>query len=182
MLTPELENTLREVMIEKNFKKGETIQGEANLSNFTFYIQHGSARVYYTLKGKEFTTDFIFEDHFIVASQTELQRHPQTLTIQFLENTQLIYIPRLAVKDILDESKAVKSTAAMLFMINALFRHIDDIDERLTMFQILSAPERYAWLINRFPRITQTATITQIASYLGLTKETLYRIRHNRYN
>lgn len=31
------------------------------------------------------------------------------------------------------------------------------------------------------PRLLQTATITQIASFLGLTKETLYRIRHNNY-
>lgn len=47
--------------------------------------------------------------------------------------------------------------------------------------QTLNATQRYRWLINRYPRILESATTTQIASYLGLTKETLYRIRNNKY-
>ena len=37
------------------------------------------------------------------------------------------------------------------------------------------------WLTSRYPRLLHVATITQIASYLGVTKETLYRIRNNNY-
>jgi hypothetical protein len=55
------------------------------------------------------------------------------------------------------------------------------LEERITVLQHYSARERYLWALERYPRLTECATVTQIASFLGLTKETLYRIRSDNY-
>lgn len=49
------------------------------------------------------------------------------------------------------------------------------------MLQNTSARERYQWVVDRYPRLLERSTVTQIASFLGVTKETLYRIRAGKY-
>lgn len=180
-LTPKVEEALLSVMRHGTFKKGDIIRGITNLQTYAYFIVEGAARVFVTVNGKEHTFSFNFEDQFVVPSREALNNYPETIAIQFLETTHVIYVPHLKVKDILEESSIIDDTPALLFLNAALLRYSSAIEERLYMMQTLSAPERYNWLITKYPRLLEIATVTQIASYLGLTKETLYRIRHNRY-
>ena len=41
--------------------------------------------------------------------------------------------------------------------------------------------ERYEWVVTRYPRLLQRATLGQIASFLGITQETISRIRSEKY-
>lgn len=180
-LTPELEETLHGLMRQGTFRKGAVVRGAINFQTYAYYIQEGAARMFVVHGGKEHTLSFIFEDQFAVPSLQALNLSPDTIALQFLENTKVIYVPHLKVKDILEESDKVDSMPALLFLNAALIRYSSMIEERLYMMQTLSAPERYRWLMDKYPRLQEIATITQIASFLGLTKETLYRIRNNRY-
>ncbi|MDE6359926.1 MAG: Crp/Fnr family transcriptional regulator [Muribaculaceae bacterium] len=180
-MTPELEATLRSLMKEQSFRKGDTIRGAINLTNYSYYIKHGAARVYVTNGGKEHTLSFSFDDEFIIATQQSIKDDPDTIAIQFLEPTEIIYLPHLKVKDILTDSTTVETTSSLLFLNAALIRYTNFLEERLHIMQTYNATQRYQWVIKRHPRILETAPATQIASYLGLTKETLYRIRNNKY-
>lgn len=180
-MTPELEANLNNIMHQGTFKKGATIRGAVNLSNYAYYICSGAARIYIITGGKEHTLSFTFEDEFILPSKQSIRHQPDTITIQFLENTKVIYVPHLKVKDLLSGTTTVDDISALLFLNAALLRYNEFLEERLYTMQTLNATERYKWLITRYPRILETATITQISSYLGLTKETLYRIRNNNY-
>jgi len=51
------------------------------------------------------------------------------------------------------------------------------LEERITSLHIESAEERYRSLIDDFPDILQRVNLGHIASYLGITQETLSRIR-----
>ena len=90
-------------------------------------------------------------------------------------------MPHLKVKDILDDVGKVSDTAGLLFLSTALMQYVAFLEERVSVMQSLGAEERYQWLLHRYPRITECANATQIASYLGITKETLYRIRGGKY-
>lgn len=180
-LTPEIEENLLSIMKQHSFKKGEIIRGAVNIANYAVYIIRGSARLFYTQGGREHTISFFFEDEYIIPGKTHLQNHPDTIAIEFLERTDSLYIPHLQIKDYLEGTSRVDDIAAMIYITNALFRYNTFLEDRIHAFQTLNARERYQWAINRFPRLLETATITQIASFLGLTKETLYRIRHNTY-
>lgn len=198
-MTPEIEATLSNLMIERTFKKGEIIRGAINLANCSYYIKQGATRLFITTNGKEHTLSFSFDNEFIVAPLHIIKEQPDTITIQFIETTEVIYIPITRIKNILNDSSGANTThpqgehtsqipettietiSALLFLNTALSRYTSFLEERIYIMQTLNAPQRYQWLINRYPRISKSATTTQIASYLGLTKETLYRIRNNKY-
>ncbi len=180
-MTPEIEASLRSLMKEKSFRKGDTIRGAFNLTHYSYYIKRGAARVFVTSGGKEHTLSFSFDDEFIIAPQQSIKDDPDTIAIQFLEPTEIIYLAHLKVKDILIDSTAIETTSSLLFLNAALIRYTSFLEERIHVMQTLNAPQRYQWVIKRHPRILETAPATQIASYLGLTKETLYRIRNHKY-
>lgn len=180
-MTPEIEASLRSLMKEKSFRKGDTIRGAFNLTHYSYYIKRGAARVFVTSGGKEHTLSFSFDDEFIIAPQQSIKDDPDTIAIQFLEPTEIIYLAHLKVKDILIDSTAIETTSSLLFLNAALIRYTSFLEERIHVMQTLNAPQRYQWVIKRHPRILKTAPATQIASYLGLTKETLYRIRNHKY-
>lgn len=180
-LTPETEITLMEMMQQREFRKGDTIRGAVNFQTYGYYIQEGAARMFVTANGKEHTLSFLFEDQFVIPSRQALEQFPDTIAMQFLENTKVIYVPHRRVKDLIEESTAVDELPALLFLNAGLIRYSTALEERLSAMQTLSAPERYNWLITKYPRLKEIATTTQIASYLGLTKETLYRIRNGKY-
>lgn len=181
-LTPEQETSILSLMEERNFRKGEIISGAVNFTSSSFYIRQGSARTYVTTGGKEHTHSFTFANEYIFVSPSLLKFQPDTVSIQFLEPTSAIFIPIQRIKELLlDSSANIESTSAMLFYTTALQHYISLLEERLYVMQTLSAPKRYQWVLNRQPRIHEIASTTQLASYLGVTKETLYRIRNNKY-
>lgn len=170
------------MMSQERFPKGHIIQSSQMLSAYAFYIVSGAVRLYYTRRGREHTISFSFADQFAVVPRNISRRYDDTLAVQFLEPSTLIFIPQQPVRDQLEESGAVDPNEGLLFLNTALLHYTDFLEERVDVMQTLSASERYAWALSRFPRLTECASTTQIASFLGLSKETLYRIKNGHYN
>ena len=180
-LTPELEKKLRLIMRDKTFAKGETIHSSQMLSTGSFYITKGAARVFYTQGGREHTVSFAFSDQFVLIPHGGYSANSDTMALQFLMPSTAIFLPRMSIKTELEESGALIDLEALLFFNTALLQYTSFLEERVDVLQTLSAPERYEWAIRRFPRLPDCATATQIASFLGITKETLYRIKSGKY-
>ena len=100
-LTPEIEERLMEMMTFARFRKGDIIRGSVNLSASGYYIVQGSARVFVTTQGKELTISFSFDDEYVVPGRNYLKVQPDTISVQFLEDTDVIYIPHNSIKDIM---------------------------------------------------------------------------------
>lgn len=180
-LTPELEKKLRLIMRDKTFAKGETIYSSQMLRTGSFYITKGAARVFYTQGGREHTVSFAFSDQFVLIPHGGYSANSDTMALQFLMPSTAIFLPRMSIKTELEESGAIIDLEALLFFNTALLQYTSFLEERVDVLQTLSAPERYEWAIRRFPRLPDCATATQIASFLGITKETLYRIKSGKY-
>ena len=80
-LTPEVETELKSLMQESTYSKGQLIRGANNLLNYAYYIISGSARLFYTNMGKEYTVSFIFDDEYIVAPKIYIENQPDTISI-----------------------------------------------------------------------------------------------------
>jgi len=180
-LTPDIEQRLLGMMRQKHYDKGETLQGQQTLQANTFYLMSGSTRLFYTQGGREHTVSFAFSDQFVVVPPYFAERYGDTLAVQFLEPSSLIFIPNRTVRNQLKESGVVDPNEGLIFLSAALLQYSNSLEERVDVMQTLNAPERYAWAIRRFPRLTECASTAQIASFLGLTKETLYRIKNGHY-
>lgn len=180
-ITPEQEEAVMTLMHDTKMAKGETIEGAATISTSAFYLEKGAARIYYTDHGREHTVSFAFDDTFLVLPQLIRRQYMDTLAIQFLEPSRLISFRHADVKTELERTRSEVSLESMLIINTALANYVGYLEERVLVMQSLSARERYEWALQRFPRLTDCATTTQIASFLGLTKETLYRIKNGNY-
>ncbi len=179
----EMEARIMDLMETRTYKRGDMITGTGTLDFSSFYIVSGSARVFYLMNGKEKTFSFSFEDEFIAVSRHLIDSGDNTLSIQFLEPTTVIALKHAEMKRIIDMKKHHKNMTEILLFVNmALFKMTQYLEERLVQFQQASARDRYEWAIKRYPRLLEVANGTQLASFLGLTRETLYRIRSGDYN
>lgn len=180
-LTPELEAGLLAVMREHRFNKGDVILGWKNLGSYAYFLCEGAARLFYTSGGKEHTVSFAFAGEFVLMPRNQLEKHADTIAIEFLKPTNVVFIPHLQVKALLKESGVTPDMQGLIFLSVALFQYCSFLEERVEVMQSLSAAERYRWVLRRYPMLEECATTTQIASFLGVTKETLYRIKNGRY-
>ncbi|THG54195.1 MULTISPECIES: Crp/Fnr family transcriptional regulator [Muribaculum] len=168
--------SVERMFVERNFSKGDIFDGQHSMQAYVFYLKRGAARVFYTANGREHTVQFAFDDEYLDTRSATTE-----VTIMFMEDSEVIYMPVSEMHDFFSERESIHRQDAILFMNVALIHRIKNLEERIFYTQHASAVERYRWVINRYPRLLECATITQVASFLGLTKETLYRIRSGRY-
>lgn len=177
-ITPEQADILRSLLVEKEMPRRTVIDNLNEIQNNTYYIMSGAARSYYTTDGKEHTVAFAFDDEYLITRlhTTTIQ---QPLTITFMADSKVVYIPHSKMAEAF--SGMAHTVEAMMFFHSGVMRYMQYLEERLYILQSMNAADRYNWAITRYPRLLEYATITQIASFLGLTKETLYRIRSGKY-
>lgn len=177
----EIQQAINDLMTEMTFRRGQTISALADMRNNLYYVDSGAARVFYLHGGKEHTYSFAFNHEFITLSHPLLTDSNYIVTIEFLENTTLISFPLDDVHKLLKSCSQNLVGKIMDNILKNIHDHMIHLEERILMLQTSSARERYEWIISRYPQILERANITQIASFLGMTKETLYRIRSGKY-
>lgn len=106
-----------------------------------------------------------------------INRYGDTITIEFLEPSTILMVQSIRMRDELHSLARNAESEALLFMNSALIQYTHRLEEFLAVALTYNARDRYLWAIKTHPRLTKCATLTQIASYLGMTKETLYRLR-----
>ena len=164
----ELENlfTLRE------FSKGDHLFKQGEVCRHLFYIEKGLVRVYYNSdKGKEITLWFSSEDSLVIAIDSYYLHKPTRDNCEALENLIVYTITHSQLETLLNNKKGAQTVCHIMYEVT---RKMAELNES-TRFR--SAEERYTSLISNYPAILQRVSLSQIASYLGITQETLSRIR-----
>lgn len=180
-LTPEEEEVLLSGMVEQSFRRGERIETRNLIRSYGYYVQCGMVRVFYMSNGREHTFSFALEDEYISPSHLLLNSPDSVMCIEFLEPTKVIMISHRFLGERLEEILPRRAREVLTFIASSMMAHVKYLEERVMLLQTASAPERYRWMEKRYPRVIERATMTQVASFLGITKETLYRIRSNKY-
>lgn len=173
-------NMLSGLMQESHMPRGARIDGNSSIQNTSYYIMRGAARAFYTKDGKEHTMSFAFDDEYLM-THLVINSEDIPLTITFMEPTDIVYLPNRKLHETMIGIEDLDHHEGLLFMNASLLHYNKYLEERIYVLQSMTASERYEWTLKRYPRILECATITQIASYLGITKETLYRIRSGKY-
>jgi CRP-like cAMP-binding protein len=92
--------------------------------------------------------------------------------VELLEDSELIQIK---LGDLMTLSNQFTSISSLILQL--LKEHILFLEYKLNGLQFMTSEERYDKLIRDFPEVLQRVSLTDIASYLGLSRETLSRIR-----
>lgn len=152
--------------------KKDILLRQGDVCRVGFFILEGCVRYFTTnSEGAEFITQFAFEDWWIGDMQGLIHGTPSKISIEALEDSSLLSITATDYDYLLLNSHSF-----------AIFKHKlrtrayqSRIDHGTELLE--SAETRYSNLLAKFPFITQRIPQYHIASYLGITPESLSRIR-----
>lgn len=153
--------------------KGEIVVREGQFSDKAYLIVQGCARAYYLKDGKDISDWFAFENEFMASIVSYFGREPSPHYIEFVEDSIVIEFSR----DTIDSLSSKYHDFERLIS-KVVTKTMLGLRERLSSILFNKAEERYKQLINTRPYVTNRIPLTHIASYLGITLETLSRIRN----
>ncbi len=165
-------NQFVEIANQKFFKKGDILLNEGEICKSIFFIESGQLRTYLLKDGSEINIDFIFEGQFTTNLESLINSTPADSNIVAMEDTCVFEIDRDKLLDLYKVSSEIESFGRKLLEQLLLTK-----EEHSNLFKIYSPTERYQYLLNHKPAILQRVSLTHLSSYLGITRETLSRIR-----
>ncbi|SDC31558.1 Crp/Fnr family transcriptional regulator [Niabella drilacis] len=171
-----LSSAAREALAE-NFEeqvlaKGKFLITEGRVCNHLYFLQQGALRGYITVDGKEQTNWFGFEEHFITSFHSFITRQPSVENIQLLEGSILWSISKAQLTRLFDKHHEIERLVRIIYE-----KYYIRLEERYVNAQLRTATERYEHLIRESPHIIERVPLGHISSYLGISPETLSRIR-----
>lgn len=172
-LTDKEFNFTKTLFIPKKLRKRQYLLQEGDVCRYTAFVEKGLLRTYTVdEKGNEPILQFSFEGWWIADIYSFLTDEPSMYNIEAIESCELLLITKPS-WDILLEKVPVFERYFRLLVQNSLIA----TQRRLMSSLSETAEERYTKLINNFPGCIQRVPQHMIASYLGVTPETLSRIR-----
>jgi CRP-like cAMP-binding protein len=157
----------------KYFKKGDFLIKEGDICQYSYFVQEGILRVFYIDdKGKEHLLQFAPEGWFAADHESTYFRKASTYYIQALEDTTVYQL-----NDDFFEKLSLKDPVFTQFNEKLLHNHIHHLQKRIIQLIAKTAEERYVEFTKTYPDILMRVPQTMVASYLGITPESLSRIR-----
>lgn len=151
--------------------KGTELISEGKRHHYFYLIMKGGVKSYYAKESKEVCTWFAFENEIIGTTST-LQGLPSNESIQLLEDSILIRFNTQKMNEL------TQTNLKMCQLLNSLWtEHSLFLESRLRLLQFANCQERLEALIKYNSDILQRVSLTDIASFLGVSRETLSRIR-----
>lgn len=157
----------------KTFSKGEVVVREGQYSKRAFLIVKGSGRAYYLKDGKDISDWFSFENEIMAPIFSFFGDGPSPHYCEFIEDSTALEFS----KELMDELGSAHHDFERLIS-RIVTQTLLGLCTRLNAIQFNRAEERYEQLLQMYPNITNRMPLTHIASYLGITLETLSRIRN----
>lgn len=173
---PGISEREKEFMLEeinvKDFKKGDIIQSQGEIAKSCFYLLDGSVRKFRIIEDKEKTLDFFTKKNAAMASESFSNKSPSDFSLICIEPTTLI------VSDPEKDLKMFSKVPVLVKIVNQMLENKwYDSQQKLYEFRDLSPKKRYLKFMREEPELFNKVPNYQIASYLGLTPESLSRIR-----
>lgn len=155
------------------FDEPTIIVKEGQYADKTYFIYKGGARAYYRKDGKDITDWFAFENHFISAVNSFFTGVPSYYYIEVFEPSTLLALSK---SDVDRLSMTYPEFGLLGYQI--VVKTMLQLQHRVVSLQFETAKQKYENLLQVYPQITLRVPLTHIASYLGITLETLSRIRN----
>lgn len=148
---------------------------EGKVSQHYTFIEQGSVRAFFIKDGLDKTVQFFFENEGLSSFESFVNNTPSMLTIETIEPSVLYLLPKRYVTQLLDELSQEPGFVQMALQLFAQ-RHAHYMNEFVSFIRD-TPEERYQNLLRQRPHIVQRVPQHYIASYLGVSKVHLSRIK-----
>lgn len=171
-LSEPLQARINGILKEELLPKKHTLLHEGQIERRIYFIKKGFARAYHFQNDKEYTSWFMGEGDLMVSIYSFFTRKAAQETIELLEDSVIQSVTWEELQELYRDFVEFNIVGRILTE-----QYYVKSEERAISLRTLSATERYAALIASFPEILKKVSVTHIASYLGISQETLSRIR-----
>lgn len=159
----------------KKIRKRQYFLQEGDVCKYTGFIVKGAAKTFTVdEKGHEHILKLSIENWWLADFESFYKLSPSRFNIEAIEDMELLQITHAIVEEY------IKPIPAFSAMQNVLIQNSTIAAQKRMQSSISqTGEERYQELVNEYPHFIQRFPQNLVASYLGLTPETLSRIRKN---
>lgn len=172
VVSEDLKNRLSEISKVQSLEKGKFLHKPYKVCKYTYFINSGLVRIYYKKGVKEITDNFSAEGEWITSIYSFMQNVPDNCYIQTLEKSELISIGILELEKCFLDFPEMERFGRML-----ISKYFVEQSERIISLQFHTSKERYDFFLKRAKNKIQRVPLGMLASHLGMTQETLSRVR-----
>ena len=160
------------LITRKTIKKNRYLLTEGQVCNFIAYVVSGMFRSYYLKNGNEIITSFFKENTLACSFNSLVNRIPSVEFIEALEDSDVLL---LSYKNL----NILYKTDSQWQLISRILTEKECIylANRVSFLNFESAKIKYIHLLKEDPDLIKRVPVQHIASYIGVSRETLSRIR-----
>lgn len=166
------QKALESIITLKQFRKNEHVFEQDQFCGDLFVIVRGAYRLFHKTAQKEHTTWLGYDDHIISSLHCLLFNTPAKESMHILEESIIGVIPY---NQLLTLGRQYAAIDKLNRTIMSTF--IMEMQENLFATRFMEAADRYHYFTTKQPEALQRIPLTYMASFLGITKESLSRIR-----
>lgn len=164
---------VRNSLIPKKVRKRQYILNSGDVCQHIVFVEKGLLRGFSVDEsGNEHVIQFALEGWWISDMASFFSGTTATYSIEALEDSELLLLTRPAHDELLDKVPGLERYFRILMQ-----NHIVALQLRIGADHTFTAEEKYLKLMNLCPSVISRAPQQHIASYLGITPETLSRVR-----
>jgi len=164
---------IESILVKKQLRKKRELIIEGEISKNIYFITKGCLRSYSINKeGIAHVMQLALEDYWIGDLSSFITQTPGKLSIEAIEDTEVLQLSFADLEQLYIEIPALERFFRLLFQ-----RALVQLQQRLDNSMSINAEERYQDLLSRQPLLVSRVPLIHIASYLGITPESLSRIR-----
>lgn len=161
---------------ELTLKKGTIVHDAEKICTQSYFIQKGLMRLYFIKDGKEVSDYFGAEGEWVNSPRSMMFRKPDHYFIDTLEDCEVLMLRVTDLVYLFDHFPEMERYAR-LSMGSMFYQFM----ERITSLRFTTAKDKYEHFCRVYRDIYPRIPLGMIASYLGITQETLSRVRGNDY-
>jgi CRP-like cAMP-binding protein len=166
-------DVLKKKLIPKKARKRQFLLNAGDICQHMIFVERGLLRSFSDDKnGSEYTMQFAPQGWWISDMSSFFSRDNSRYHIEALEASELLLMSKEVMDELMEEVPQMQR-----YFLTLMQNHIIALQRRINVVQSMSAEETYLSLMEVNPDLINRVSQQHLASYLGITPETLSRVR-----
>ncbi len=174
-LNQELIEKYNHFFVAKSFAAKTVLLKEGQTADKVYWIKKGCARIWINHNGFDVTFQFFIEDNLVASMESFWKEIPSQVTIETVEACELLVANKKDIQLLIRET--LEQPLFRDLFINTIFDRTFDYMQHSLSFIQLTPEQRYLKFLDERPELVQRIAQHYIASYLGISKVHLSRIK-----
>ena len=172
-ITDEDWDIFESILETKKLKKKEYLLKQGQICRGIYFLSKGIIRTFHTNDdGKEINTAFYFQNDFLREIESMTNNIPSQKNIQAVENSTVFYIDKAKLTTLYEKSEFYQKLGRMIL------EKLTISEQKYSSFLTTYSPKkRYLYILENRPELIERIPLQYLASYLGISRESLSRIR-----